>query len=89
MWAILCYFAAERTNLALINAALIATNVFSKSFLAEHIPIFLDEGKNLGAVLGGTISPLEVGVKLFLMEFGIKVNDVVGISGRKGCFSLL
>ena len=89
MWAVSWYFAADRTNVASVNAALIAANVFSKSFLAEHVPIFLDESKNFGVVLDGTISSLEVGVKLFLMEFGIKVNDVVGIPGRKRCFSFL
>ena len=86
MWAILWYFAADRADVACVNAALVPTNVFSKSLLAEHIPILLDEGKNLGVVLDGAISPFEVGVKLFLMEFGIKVNDVVGIPGRKRCF---
>ena len=89
MWAVLWYFAADRTNVTSVDAALIAANVFSKSFLAEHVPIFLDESKNSGAVLDGAISPLEVVVKLFLMEFGIKVNDVVGIPGRKRCFPFL
>ena len=88
MWAVSWYFAADRTNVASVNAALIAANVFSKSFLAEHVPIFLDESKNWG-VLDGAISSFEVGVKLFLMEFRIKVNDVIGVPGRKRCFPFL
>ena len=88
MWAVSWYFAANGTNVASVNAALITTNGFSKTILAEDVPVFLDESKDFGAVLDGAISPLEVGVKLFLMEFGIKVNDVVGITGRKRCFSL-
>ena len=89
MWAVPWYFAANRTNVASVDAALIATNVFLKSVLAEDVPVFLDEGKDFGAVFDGAVSPFEVGVKFFLMEIGIKVNDVVGISGRKSCFSLL
>ena len=60
MWAILWYFAADRTNVASVNVALIAANVFSKSFLAEHVPIFLDESKDFGAVLDGAISHLRL-----------------------------
>ena len=82
-------FAADGADVTCVDASLVPTNVFSKSFLAEHIPIFLDEGMNFGAVLNGAISSFEVGVKLFLMEFRIKVNDVVGIPGRKRCFSFL
>ena len=84
MW----YFAANGTNVASVNAALITTNGFAKTILAEDVPVFLDEGKDCGAMFNGAVSPLEVGVKFFLMELRIEVNDVVGISGRKRCFSL-
>ena len=86
MWAVSWYFAANGTNVACVNAALITTNVFSETILAEDVPVFLDESKDFGAVLNGAVSPFEVSVKFFLMELRIKVNDVVGIPGGRGAF---
>ena len=72
-------FAADGANVACVNAALIATDMFSQAVLAEYVPVFFDESKDFRSMFCWTVAPFEIIIQFLLVYLGIKVDNVAGV----------
>ena len=80
-------FAADGANVTCVNAALIATDVFSQAVLAEYVPVFFDESKNFWSMFCWTVTPFEIIIQLLLMYLGIKIDNVAGVPRGERLFT--
>ena len=80
-------FAADGANVTCVNAALVATDVFSQTVLAEYVPVFFDESKNFRSVFCWTVTPFEIIIQFLLMYLGIKIDNVAGVPRGERLFT--
>ena len=70
-------FAADRRRFSCVYVELESSNWGFHPYFGKGIPVFLDDPFELFSVFFWSIGPVDVPFEFFLMDLGVKFDDIV------------